>query len=97
MALADWDARLISPERALRLAGDWPVYATAELAELSQFGPEQADRMQVNLRCRKDGQSVGLLGAPGVTYETSAGDLLSAVLRHLVTAHDLPLSGASDG
>jgi hypothetical protein len=102
MALADWDARLITPERALRLAGDWPLYATAELAALSQFEPEGGggraiDRWQLNLRCRKDGQSITLLERDGASYETSLGDLLSAVLRHLVTAHDQSLSGVSNG
>jgi hypothetical protein len=73
--LADWNDRLLSPERALRMAGDWPVWAAAELAELSQFqmeggGPGQSDRRQINLRCgaerhgggRMCGQSCGLLG-----------------------------------
>jgi hypothetical protein len=106
MALADWDARLISPERALRLAGDWPLYASCEKAQLSEFG-SQPDQWQVNLRCDKDHQSMGLLGTvklrtdntlASVYYEsTSIGDLLSGVLRHLVTAHDIPLSGAPDG
>lgn len=79
--LSDWNAALLSPERALRLAGDWPTYATAELAELSQFqmeggGPGQRDRYQINMRCgapsfghpeRMCEQSCGLLAeiAPG--------------------------------
>jgi hypothetical protein len=74
------------------------------MARLSQFepeggGPGQADRMQVNLRCRDDGQSVMLLAdssdlvlADNVTAFTVA-DQLSAVLRHLVMAHDVSLSG----
>lgn len=99
MALADWDPRLITPERALQLAGDWPVYAGMTKAELSQFG-SQPDRMQINLRCRRCHQSCGLLSVPrggpqaDDGYLTSIGDLLSGVLRHLVTAHDLSLSGA---
>lgn len=97
MALADWHPKLITPDRAIRLAGDWPVYASYEHAPLSQFG-DQDDRWQINLRCRKCRQSCGLLGRDwGISYETSVGDLLSGVLRHLVTAHDLSLSGASDG
>lgn len=102
MALADWDDRLLSPERGLRLAGDWPLYATFELAGLSQFElegggpPPVEDRWQINLRCRKDGQSVAMLG-DGTSFTTDIGDLLSAVLRHLVTAHDLVLSGANSG
>jgi hypothetical protein len=98
MALADWDPRLISPERALRLVGDWPVYATAELAELSQFtpeggGPAAADRLQHNLRCGHCGQSVTLL-AEAPQLSTTTAEQMSAVLRHVVMAHDLPLSAA---
>lgn len=94
--LADWDPRLISPDRALMLAGDWPVYATYELAELSQFGtetdPGQPDQWQINLRCRRCEQSCGLLSDATGPYQTNVGDLLSGVLRHLVMAHDLSLS-----
>jgi hypothetical protein len=109
--LADWNDRLLSPERALRMAGDWPVWASAELAELSQFqmeggGPGQADRWQINLRCGAErhgggavcGQSCGMLGenTGAAPVLTSIGDLLSGVLRHMVMAHDQPLNGASD-
>jgi hypothetical protein len=94
--LADWDPRLISPEQALRIAGDWPVYASHEMASLSQFG-DQPDRWQINLRCLECGQSCGLLDAPRQVYKTSIGDLLSGVLRHMVTAHDWSLSGATHG
>ena len=92
--LADWDPRLITPARALELAGDWPLIATAELAELSQFEGDQPDRWQINLRCAKDDQSVGMLGddTPGPPAQTTLGDLLSGVLRHLVMAHELPLN-----
>lgn len=106
--LADWDARLLTPERALQLAGDWPVYASAGMSQLSQFG-SQPDQGQVNLRCGRCHQSCGLLGtftpddrmphglAAVKQPLTSIGDLLSAVVRHMVTAHDLSLSGAPNG
>lgn len=96
MALADWDQRLLAPGRALEMAGDWPVYATYDLAELSQF-EAQPDQWQINLRCRDCGQSCGMLATGAVAYQTSIGDLLSGVLRHLVTAHDFSLSGAPRG
>lgn len=101
MAIADWDARLLSPARALELAGDWPVYASVEIAALSQFEPEGGgdqripDQWQVNLRCRKCDQSCGLLGAGQTAYQTTIGDLLTGVLRHLVMAHDVPLNKAA--
>lgn len=103
--LADWDARLLAPERALRLVADEPVYATCERAELSQFeaeggGEVQPDQWQINLRHGPCGQSVAMLGYSTTGHViggamTSNGDLLSAVLRHMVMAHDLPLSGAT--
>ena len=51
-----WDARLLTPERAISLVVDWPLVVDSGLAELSQFepeggGPHQADQAQVNMRC----------------------------------------------
>jgi hypothetical protein len=43
---------------------------------------------------------VALLAINGRAVEVTTGDLVSAVLRHAVMAHDMPLSGAggaSDG
>jgi hypothetical protein len=109
MSLAEWDARLILPARALELVGDLGVYASVEWADLEQFHAEgggtlQASRLQVNLRCADCDQSCGLLGQgkPGRLdgtpdgFRTSLGDLLSGVLRHRVMAHDLPLNRGSD-
>jgi hypothetical protein len=104
MPLADWDARLMSPARALELAGDWPVFFDLELAELSQFEPEAgsgtlADRWQVNMRCARCRQSCGQLGAVQAAgfapARTSIGDLLSGVLRHMVMAHDQAVNAAA--
>lgn len=112
--LSDWDARLIDPERALWLAGDWPFALDVQLAELSQFegeagGSIQPDQRQANLRClavahnhpdRVCDQSIIMLARQGdgmrqAATNTSVGDLLSAVLRHMVMAHDVPLNGGS--
>ena len=120
MALADWDPRLMTPARALALVGDWPAYASVDLAELSQFepeggGPRQPDQWQAHLRCGQCHQSVTMLasfqtvtglanglasvlaaGPPAMHGDaTTMGDLLSAVLRHLVMAHDVSLSAAA--
>jgi hypothetical protein len=57
MPLSEWNDHLLSADRALLLCGDWPLTATYELAELSQFegesGPvdERPDQWQINLRC----------------------------------------------
>lgn len=119
MGLREWSGRLLAPQRALELTGDWPLTATYELAELSQFegesGPadERPDQWQINLRCstlkgfKLDnpaasaglpavacGQSVAMVAAAGQAFTTSIGDLMSGILRHAVTAHNLSLSGA---
>lgn len=117
MGLAQWNDRLMSPERALRMTGDWPLAASYELAERSQFdgdgaGPAraEADQWQINLRCSSAkgwkygqppppapvacGQSCGMLADQTGAYVTDIADLMSGVLRHMVTAHDYPLSGA---
>jgi hypothetical protein len=109
MPLSDWNARLLTPERALRLTGDWPFYHTLQLARLSQFemeggGGQIPDQWQVNLRCGKPDCMASItmvLATRELDPDTGhAGNLLdvgtvmSAVLRHLVTAHDVSLSGS---
>jgi len=113
-----WNDRLLSPARALEMAGTWPLTATHEVAELSQYEtedgrPPQPDQWQINLRCStvkgwklddleasralpaaQCGQSVGMLAAGGQGFTTSIEDLLAGVVRHMVTAHNLSLSGA---
>jgi hypothetical protein len=112
--MSQWDPRLITPGRALELAGDWPVYADADLAKLSQFESEagglteQADRWQVNLRCGKItdrgaslpgrcGQSITLLATIHSQASLTPAGLLSATLRHMVMAHDVPLNNPEGG
>jgi hypothetical protein len=108
----EWDPRLITPERALELAGHWELIVDAQWAELSQFESESGgerlpDRGQFNLRCRLCGQSCRLLGeGPPNQPVVKLGEirplpfdlegLLSAVLRHMVMAHDVPLNRAAE-
>ncbi len=77
---AQWDPRLITAAEAIGLAGDWPVTAAVTDGDIV-------------LLCAKDGcgQSAGQLRHGGTTVIASAGDYLSAVLRHMVMAHDIPL------
>lgn len=86
-----WDERLISQARALELAGSWPV--SWDLVPEDGAG-------RLILRCGQCLQSCGmwLAGATptGNRRQTSADDMLAAVLRHLVTAHDLPLNKAAE-
>lgn len=107
-----WDRRLISPERALELGGKAALIVTADWAELAQFepeggGPPQPDRGQLNIRCGQCQRDVRLVGIGPPNQQTvrlgeiqpigfDVEGLLSSVLRHLVTHHDLPLNRSSD-
>lgn len=103
-----WDPRLLEPARALELAGNAALFVTVDWAELAQFeleggGPGQLDRGQLHLRCGACGRSLRLLGEgpPGqqvvrlseiTPYPFDPVSLVTSVLRHLVTHHDLPLN-----
>lgn len=115
---AQWNDKLLPAARALEMAGDWPLTATHEVAELSQFEneggrPPLDDQWQINLRCstvrgwKLDdpegsaalprvacGQSVAMVAAKDQSFTTSINDLLAGVVRHMVTAHNLSLSGS---
>jgi hypothetical protein len=115
--MAQWNDRLLPAARALEMAGDWPLTATHEYADLGQFEneagrPPLESQWQINLRCSTvkgwklddpDGsallprvaceQSVGMLAAKDQSFTTSISDLLAGVVRHMVTAHNLSLSG----
>lgn len=100
--MATWDNRLITPEGQYRLIAEWPVYFDVQTAELSQFeqeggGAAQADQVQGNLRCGHCGQSCAMIPRAVVPVMASMGDLAAGVLRHMVMAHDVPLSGANGG
>jgi hypothetical protein len=73
-----WDARLISRDRALELAGAHPVYLE---------DPGTGDEY---LRCGKCQGNITRIGPGGALV--TCDHLLAAVLRHLVTAHGQELS-----
>lgn len=103
-----WDPRLITAERALELVASVGLFVTADWAELAQFepeggGPPQPDRGQFHMRCATCGRSVRLLGEGPPNQETvqlneitpfpfDIPGLITGVLRHLVTHHDVPLN-----
>lgn len=100
MPLSKYDPRLMTAARALELAGDWPVFADVQYADLDQFepehgGPRQPGRWQANLRCMRCQQSCGQLGAQGDTVATDIADLMAGVLRHMAMAHDVPLKATA--
>jgi hypothetical protein len=80
MTRARWDRRLISAERAINLAGDWTI----------RFTPLEDGTFHAI--CEQCGQSCGQFYKADALLETSPADLLSAVLRHMVMAHDVPLN-----
>jgi hypothetical protein len=69
--VARWDERLLSRERAARLAGPHPLTAACAAGGM-------------RLLCGACGQSCGTWRDGDAT---SADDVTAAVLRHLVTAH----------
>ncbi len=76
---------MITAERLLALAGEHPILA----------GPGRRLPM-LTVDCGLCGQPIGrLTDKTGVPYRFSAGQLLQDTLRHLVVAHDMPLSGAA--
>lgn len=78
-----FDARLMTAERLLQLAGDHPMRVTQHL-----------DGADATLDCTGCGRAISKLSDTiGSPYEVTAGQLLQDVLRHLVMAHDVPLSG----
>lgn len=72
-----WDTRLITPARAMALAGNHPIY------------PDTTEPATLRYRCGQCMQSIGTWTAVALT---SAEDILAAVLRHLVMAHDVALN-----
>jgi hypothetical protein len=76
-----WDDRLISQAEAFAIAGAHPVEWHSH--------PEGGGLV---LRCRDCQQSCGQWRPKA---PTSADDMIAAVLRHLVMAHDLPLNKAA--
>jgi hypothetical protein len=108
MALADWSARLMPPERALHMTGDWPLTVSYELAELSQFETEgapepQPDQWQINLRCATvKGWRLGGTAEAGqhnagldrkVRCEQSCGMLAASDHSAILTIGDTFMSG----
>jgi hypothetical protein len=83
-----WPEKLITQTEAFVLAAAWPVYV-----EQDSVGHLPEDDMDIVLRCGKCHQSTGQLEHGGVPYNGSLDEMLSMVLRHMVMAHDVALSG----
>lgn len=82
-----FDARLITPERLLRLAGGQPMRIST---------PEVGSPFR-SLDCGVCGKAiVQMKDAEGRPYTVTAGQILQDVLRHLVMDHDVPLSGKKE-
>lgn len=76
----------------------WPekLITQAEAFALAANWPVE---VRVDLLCGKCKQAVGQLEREGIPYNASLDEQLSAVLRHMVMAHDVSLAGlrAKDG
>jgi hypothetical protein len=83
--LSDWNAQLIRPEEALAIAGDWPVV-------FAVMHNSDANTGEIHMCCEDCGQSVAMLNRGDAEYRSSVEGQLSAVLRHMVMAHDIPLN-----
>lgn len=79
----EFDERLISAERLLKVAGGHPmrVHHGVVLA----LDCEECQKPIAQLTDRRDG-----------AYPLTAGQLLQDVLRHLVMCHEVALSGRND-
>jgi hypothetical protein len=79
-----WDERLISPERAMRLVLGTELYldVSGGVAHLRHVPCNQSVGMFWQRDCRP--------------MTTSPDDLIAAILRHMVMAHDQPLSGVAN-
>lgn len=77
--MEQWDPRLITPEQALGLTGDERLFLEPE-------GDE------VHMRHGDCSQSIGVFWSKHQGIVTTPADIVSATLRHMVMAHDLPLN-----
>jgi hypothetical protein len=77
-----WDGRLLSQAEAYAIAGAHPVIWTQH---------DEDPRLLV-LRCLECRQSCGVWT---VREQTTADDVIAAVVRHLVVAHDMPMNKAA--
>jgi hypothetical protein len=96
-----WPEKLITQAEAFVLAAAWPVRAELRWqpmdipAMITVPGPSELGPWTIVLCCAKDGcgQSCGQLARGTVAYNGSLDEMLSMVLRHMVMAHDVALSG----
>lgn len=85
-----WHDRLISRAEVLARTEQWPL----------RLG--RRENGSIHLECARCEQSAGLLSQGGTgtanmaSWVVTTGELVSAVLRHMVTAHDEHL-GSHDG
>jgi len=70
----------------------WPEKLITQ-AEAFVLAADWPIEVRVDLLCGKCKQSVGQLQRGGIPYNASLDEQLSAVLRHMVMAHDVPLAG----
>jgi hypothetical protein len=77
-----WNEKLLSRERAYRLAGEWPLKISTHRSESG---------LELRLNCTACKLSCGTIQYRNLELD----DLVSMVIRHRVMHHQLVLSGAS--
>lgn len=82
-----WPEKLITQAEAFVLAAAWPV----EAQWASSPGGTGSDT--IVLACQKCQRSCGQLRRSQTIYNGTLDEMLSMVLRHMVMAHDVALSG----
>jgi hypothetical protein len=70
----------------------WPEKLITQ-AEAFVLAADWPTEIRVDLLCGKCKLSVGQLERGGLAYNSTLDEKLSAVLRHMVMAHDVPLAG----
>lgn len=70
----------------------WPEKLITQ-AEAFVLAADWPIEVRVDLLCGKCKQGVGQLQRAGLPYNATLDEQLSAVLRHMVMAHDIPLAG----
>jgi hypothetical protein len=70
----------------------WPEKLITQ-AEAFVLAADWPTEVRVDLLCGRCKQSVGQLQRDGLPYNATLDEKLSAVLRHMVMAHDVQLSG----
>ena len=72
----------------MSMAWDERLITRAEVAEQVAGWPIGA---VVSLGCKRCGQAITELARPGAVHQADSDDLMTSILRHMISAHDYHL------